>query len=96
MVATVDYVLNGQLLIVAMGDKVLETIGSGSASAAPAFELSVRPPGLGADVWTFLLDAIHVGDAKRAVQLLQRWSELSVSGHLDGSTLTFTAHATRR
>jgi hypothetical protein len=96
MVATADYVLSDQLLIVAMGDKVLETIGSGTAAAAPAFELAVRPSGLGPDVWKFLLDAVHVDDAKRAVQLLQLWSELSVTGRLDGSTLTFTAHAARR
>jgi hypothetical protein len=96
MVVTADYVLTDKLLIAAMGDKVLETIGSGTAAPGPAFELAVRPPGLSENVWRFLFDAIDVDNPKRAAQRLLLWRELSISGRLDGSTLAVTAQAVRR
>jgi len=96
MVVSFDYVLTDQLRIAAMGDKVLETIGGGSTAAPPALELSIRPQGLPAGVWQFLLEQLGVDNAKRGVQRLMLWSELAVSGQLDGTTLTLTARAARR
>ncbi len=93
-----DYVLTDKLAIGAMGDGVLQKVGSGSAPAGtPAvFAFDVHPAGLSPDVWLFLAEQAGIEHAKRFVQRLVLWSELALSGSIETSVLVIAAHGNRR
>ncbi len=93
-----DYVLTDALVIAAMGNGVLAAIGTGAAPSGPPpiLGLEVRPQGLHADVWRFLLEQADMREPKRLVQRLLLWSELALSAQIDGPVLVIAAHGIRR
>ena len=103
-----DYVLTDQLAIGAMGDGVLARVGTPSSSVnsagngaaligpPPILALDVRPPGLAADVWQFLVEQLELPEPKRLVQRLLLWNELHLGAHLTDAILVIEAHGNRR
>jgi hypothetical protein len=93
-----DYVLTDAIAIAAMGDGVLAKVGSGAAPSEPPpiVQLEIRPPGLPADVWQFLIEQAEIPEPKRLVQRLMLWSELAVGARIEGSVLVIAAHGNRR
>jgi hypothetical protein len=97
-VATVDYVLNDNLFIAAMGDGMLARLGTGApaSGAPPIASVDVLPAGLKPDVWQWLFEQIDAPSPPRLAQRLQNWQSLHVGARLDGTSLLIEAAGTRR
>jgi hypothetical protein len=96
-VATVDYVLDDRVFMIAMGDGMLERATAGGAPAAPpVFAFDVLPQGLPAGVWEWLFTEAELPTPKLLVQRLQQWSEIHIGAHLDRETLVIEAQGNRR
>jgi len=97
-VATVDYVLNDNLFIGAMGDGLLARLGTGApaSTAPPIASIDVLPGGLKQDVWQWLFEQIDAPSPQRLAQRLQNWQSLHVGARLDGTSLLIEAAGTRR
>lgn len=92
-----DYVLTEQLAIAAMGDGLLQQIGTGApAGQPPILAIDVRPPGMPVDVWQFLLAQAGAPDPERFAQRLMTWADLHVGARLDGTSLVIEAAGTHR
>lgn len=92
-----DYVLDDKVAIASMGDGLLARIGTGSpAGQPPILSIDLRPPGMPAAIWEFLLAQIDMPNPKRFAQRLQTWSELHLGARLDGQSLVIEASGTRR
>jgi hypothetical protein len=99
-VATVDYVLDERVFIVAMGDGQLgraATPGPSSPQVPPAvFSIDLLPPGFSASVWAWLLEEAEVPQPKRVAQQLQSWADIHLTGTLQGQQLVIHAQGNRR
>jgi hypothetical protein len=96
-VATVDYVLDDRVFMLAMGDGVLERAASGAPPPpAPVFALDIIPSGLPADVWEWLFTEAELPQPKLLVVRLQRWNDIHLGAHLDRDTLVIEAQGNRR
>jgi len=92
-----DYVLDDKIAIAAMGEGLLARIGTGSpAGQPPILSIDLRPPGMPAGVWEFLLAQLEMPNPRRFAQRLQTWSELHVGARLEGESLVIEASGTRR
>lgn len=91
-----DYVLSDTLAIAAMGDGVMQTIGTGTATPPPVMAIDVRPQGMPAGTWQTIFEVLGADQPKRLVQRLMLWQELHVGAALDGSSLVIDAHGIRR
>ncbi len=92
-----DYVLDDRVAIAAMGDGLLQQIGTGApAGQPPILAIDVRPPGLPVDVWQFLLAQAGAPSPDRFAQRLMTWAELHVGAKLDGTSLVIDAAGTHR
>ena len=96
-VATVDYVLDDRVFMLAMGDGQLERAASGAPQGAPpVFAIDLLPPGLPLDVWVWLLTEAEVPQPKRVAQRLQTWNDIHLGARLDGDRLVIEAQGNRR
>lgn len=96
-VATVDYVLDDRMFMIAMGDGLLERAASGgSPPPAPVFAFDVIPNGLPPDVWEWLLGEAGLPQPKLIAARLQRWNDIHLGAHLDRESLVIEARGNRR
>jgi hypothetical protein len=96
-VATADYVLDDRVFIAAMGDGLLEKIGSGAPAGQPAvFGVELLPTGLPTDVWEWVFAQAELPNPKRLAQRLQSWNDLRAGARLEGGSVVFEAAGSRR
>lgn len=96
-VAKADYVLDDTIGIASMGDGLLAKIGTGApAGPPPLVSLDLRPPGLSAGVWTWILTQLDAPEPERFAQRLLTWQNIHLGARLDGSSLVIEAAGNRR
>jgi hypothetical protein len=95
-VATVDYVLDDRVFMLAMGDGQLARATAGTPAPPPVFAIDLLPPGFSVGVWAWLLEEAEVPQPKRVAQQLQGWADLHVAGTLSGQRLIVHAQGNRR
>jgi len=91
-----DYVLTDSLAIAAMGDGVMQTIGSGNGSPPPILAIDLRPQGMPAGTWQTIFGLLDADDPTRLAQRLLLWQELHLGAQLMGSSLVIDARGIRR
>jgi hypothetical protein len=93
-----DYVLDDHVAIAAMGDGLLAKIGTQGAAgdAPPLLSIDLRPPGMSASVWEWLLAQLELPNPKRFAQRLMTWSELHVGARIAGDRMLVEAAGNRR
>ncbi|HEY4058214.1 MAG TPA: hypothetical protein VGM39_16490 [Kofleriaceae bacterium] len=95
-IASVDYVLDDQQALVAMGDGVLaRAVGKGSSVPGPIFGLDLRPAGFDEANWRALFQMLDVHGSKEVVEQLMKWRDAHLSVTLEGTSLVLTASGTR-
>lgn len=96
-VATVDYVLDDRVFLVAMGDGMLERAASGAPGGQPAvLAVDLIPSGLPVGVWEWLFAQAELPAPKRLAQRLSAWADIHLGAHLDRDRLVIEAQGNRR
>ncbi|NVB84188.1 MAG: hypothetical protein HOV81_37780 [Kofleriaceae bacterium] len=97
-VATADYVLDDRVFLAAMGDGLLQQIGTGTPAPGtpPVLAIDLIPSGLPVDIWQWLFQQVDMPSPKRLAQRLQSWADLHLGARIDGSMLLVDAVGTRR
>jgi hypothetical protein len=97
-VATADYVLDDRVFLAAMGDGLLQQIGTGAPATGtpPVLAIDLIPSGLPVDIWQWLFEQIDMPSPKRLAQRLQSWADLHLGARIDGSMVLVDAVGTRR
>jgi hypothetical protein len=102
---TVDYVLERELAVAALGDGVLaKLLAPGPSSVAPVFALDVAPPAMSAAAWETVVTSLarrelsgSAGPAtRRIVERLMRWRDGHLGVTLGRSELVLTISGHRR
>lgn len=94
---TIEYVMTDRLLLAGVGEGSLaRVVGTGASVPGPLAAIDIRPPGLSAEAWMTVLDALHVGRSKRFVERLLRWREGHISITVEGTHLVLAASGRRR
>lgn len=97
LVASVDYVLTDAVALAAVGDGLLaKIVGTGATVAGPVAAIDIAPPGLPAEAWKALLEALDFRRTDRIVERLMRWRDGHVAVTVEGSTLVVSAVGNRR
>lgn len=96
-VATVDYVLDDRVFLLAMGDGVLERATTGAAAPAPpVFAFDLLPQGLPVEHWEWLFRQAELPAPRRIAERLQAWQSIHLDARLDGERLVIEARGNRR
>jgi len=105
---TIQYILEHQLAIAAIGDGLLARLvapaAAGAAAGAPIAAIDVAPPAMPVKAWQAVVQALaeqRISDApgrrtQEIVEHLMRWRDAHVAVTADGGELTITASARRR
>jgi len=104
---TIEYVLEHDLALAALGEGILARLvgpGPGAAGAPPIFALDVAPPAMSAAAWEIVVNAALERQlsgtpgpaAKRVVEHLMQWREGHVAVTADATEIVLTASGVRR
>jgi hypothetical protein len=97
MYLTVDYVLNDQLALAAVGDGLLvQLVGRGGTVKGPLFDLALQPLGLSLESWTAVLELLDVDHPDRIATYLRTWRDARLTASLEGSWLVLSLAGTRQ
>jgi hypothetical protein len=97
-IITLDYILTDRLVMVALGDGLLDKAAvAGTPAPPPVFALDLIVPGLSEAAWQYVI--ANLTDewlAKRATSLLQRWHDGHLRVTIDHDALVLEASGNRR
>jgi hypothetical protein len=98
MFPTLEYVLSDRVVLVGVGEGLLDKIVAGNPAAAPppALSIDVYPSGLSANAWEVLLDIAGIGHPKLVARHLLGWRDGHVRLALEGDSLVLEANGNHR
>ena len=95
---SLDYILTDRVVMVGVGDGVLDGIVTdrGGAPAAPLFSIDLYPPALTASAWEMLLGLAQISHPKLVAEHLLAWREGHMTLAIEGDALVLQANGNRR
>ncbi|MDB4955821.1 MAG: hypothetical protein JWO36_3390 [Myxococcales bacterium] len=95
---TLDYVLGDRIVLLGVGEGLLDKVvtGAGPVSPPPIISIDVYPPGLSQAAWEDLFGLSQLGHPKLLAERLLGWREGHIKLVIDGDALVLQADGNRR